>query len=71
MAENVNHPVRIDLTEFKLHIRLNNKMALSLHFNTPSRKFYLSLIALVVIEMKKEGKSFPYPSKSTWAFWLC
>jgi TolB-like protein/Tfp pilus assembly protein PilF len=56
MAENVNHPVRIDLNEFKLHIHLNDKMALSLHFNSPSRKFYLSLIALVVMEMKKRGK---------------
>ena len=59
MAENVNHPVRIDLTEFKLHSHLKDKMALSLHFNTPSRKFYLSLIALVVMEMKKRGKVVP------------
>ncbi len=59
MAENVDHPVRIDLTEFKLHIHLKDKMALSLHFNTPSRKFYLSLIALVVMEMKKRGKIVP------------
>ncbi len=59
MAENVNHPIRIDLTEFKLHIHLKDKMALSLHFNSPSRKFYLSLIALVVMEMKKRGKVVP------------
>ena len=59
MAENVNHPVRIDLNEFKLHIHFKDKMALSLHFNTPSRKFYLSLIALVVMEMKKRGKVVP------------
>jgi adenylate cyclase len=59
MAENFNHPVRIDLTEFRLHIHLKDKMALSLHFNSPSRKFYLSLIALVVTEMKKRGKAVP------------
>ena len=59
MAENVDHPVRIDLIEFKLHIHLKDKMALSLHFNSPSRKFYLSLISLVVIEMKKRGKVVP------------
>ena len=66
MAEKVKYPVRIDLTEFKLHSYLKDKMALSLHFNTPSRKFYLSLIALVVMEMKKEGKSSPFLWKNTW-----
>ena len=59
MAENADHPVRIDLNEFKLHIHLKDKIALSLHFNSPSRKFYLSLIALVVMEMKKRGKIVP------------
>ena len=59
MAENADHPVRIDLNEFKLHIHLKDQMALSLHFNSPSRRFYLSLIALVVIEMKKRGKVVP------------
>ena len=59
MAENGDHPVRIDLIEFKIHIHLKDKLALSLHFNTPSRKFYLSLIALVVTEMKKRGKIVP------------
>ena len=61
MTENVRHPVRIDLNEFKLHIHLKNKIALSLHFNSPSRRFYLSLIALVVMEMKKRGKIVPIP----------
>ena len=63
MTENVNHPIRIDLTDFQLHIRLQDKMAVSLHFNSPSRKFYLSLIALVVMEMKKRGKIVPISLK--------
>jgi adenylate cyclase len=48
--------IRIDLDEFKLHIRLKHKAALTLHFNSPSRRFYLSVIAFVVNEMKKLGK---------------
>jgi adenylate cyclase len=59
VAKNVDRPVRIDLNEFKLHMDLKGKLALSLHFNTPSRKFYLSLVALVLIEMKKRGKIVP------------
>ena len=56
MAGNDLPSIRIDLNDFKLYIDFRHKMALSLHFNSPSRKFYLSLIALVVIEMKKRGK---------------
>jgi adenylate cyclase len=54
-------PVTIDLNEFKLHIALRNGTELTLHFNTPSRKFYLSVIALVVHEMKKLGKITSIP----------
>ncbi len=46
----------MDLNDFKLHLNLKNKLQLTLHFNTPSRRFYLSLIALIVNEMKKSGK---------------
>ena len=46
--------IRIDLDQFKLHIK--NDVELSLHFDSPSRRFYLSVIALVVSEMKKQGK---------------
>ena len=56
MVENSNPSIQIDLNEFKLHLFFKNKTPLTLHFNTPSRKFYLSLIALVVYEMKKAGK---------------
>lgn len=48
--------VRIDLNQFKLHILLKNRTELTLHFNSSSRKFYLSVIALVVSEMKKSGR---------------
>jgi len=61
MVENAQHPIRIDLNEFKLHINLRNKISLTLHFNSPSRRFYLSLIAFVVNEMKKRGKIIPIP----------
>jgi TolB-like protein len=52
--------IRIDLTDFKLHLHLK-KSELTLHFNSPSRRFYLSVIALVVNEMKKLGKIKPIP----------
>ena len=56
MIESSRSGVRIDLNEFKLHLYLRNKSQLTLHFNSPSRRFYLSVIALVVNEMKKLGK---------------
>jgi hypothetical protein len=56
MGENSNPSIQIDLNEFKLHLHLKNKAPLTLHFDSPSRRFYLSLIALVVCEMKKAGK---------------
>ena len=61
MVQNAKYPIRIDLNEFKLHIDLRNKISLTLHFNSPSRRFYLSLIALVVNEMKKRGKIISIP----------
>jgi adenylate cyclase len=50
------NPIRIDLNQFKFHIDLKKKVELTLHFNSPSRRFYLSLIAFVVNEMKRQGK---------------
>ena len=62
MAKNANpHPITIDLNQFKLHIELKNRIELTLHFNSPSRKFYLSVIALVVNEMKRQGKMTSIP----------
>jgi len=60
MVKNTKNPVRIDLNEFKLHIHLK-KIQLTLHFNSPSRRFYLSVIALVVNEMKRLGRITSIP----------
>jgi len=60
MDEKTKRVIRIDLNEFKLHLRLK-ETALTLHFNSPSRMFYLSVIALVVNEMKKLGKITSIP----------
>jgi adenylate cyclase len=62
MAKNANpHPITIDLNQFKLHIELKNRIELTLHFNSPSRRFYLSVIAFVVNEMKRFGKITSIP----------
>jgi TolB-like protein/Flp pilus assembly protein TadD len=61
MVENTKNPIRIDLNEFKLHIHLKNRIQLTLYFNSPSRKFYLSVIALVVNEMKRLGRVTSIP----------
>ena len=62
MAENTKtHTVTIDLNEFKLHIALKDRKELTLHFNSPSRKFYLTVIAFVVNEMKTLGKITSIP----------
>jgi TolB-like protein len=62
MMENTKqHAITIDLNQFKLHIDLKNKIELTLHFNSPSRRFYLSLIAFVVNEMKRLGKITSIP----------
>ncbi len=62
MPENAKpRPITIDLNQFKLHIQLKNKIDLTLHFNSPSRRFYLSVIALVVNEMKRFGKITSIP----------
>jgi adenylate cyclase len=56
MMENSEPSIQIDLNEFKLHLHLHNKTQRTFHFDSPSRRFYLSVIALVVNEMKKMGK---------------
>ena len=62
MTENAKpHPITIDLNQFKLHIELKNRIELTLHFNSPSRRFYLSVIAFVVNEMKRQGKMTSIP----------
>ena len=54
-------PVRIDLSQFKLHIRITPGTELTLHFDSPSRRFYLAVIALVVHQMKKFGRVTSIP----------
>ena len=61
MVESSNPSIQIDLNEFKLHLHLRSNAQLTLHFNSPSRRFYLSLIALVVNEMKRFGKVTSIP----------
>jgi len=61
MVKNAHPSIRIDLNEFKLHIDLKKGAELTLHFNSPSRMFYLSVIALVVNEMKQLGKITSIP----------
>jgi adenylate cyclase len=64
MSENAKtYPIKIDLNQFKLHVDLKNKIVLTLHFNSPSRKFYLSVIGFVVNEMKRQGKITSIPLK--------
>jgi adenylate cyclase len=61
MEERAKHLIRVDLSQFKLHIRLKSKTELTLHFDSPSRRFYLSVMALVVTEMKKLGQITSIP----------
>ena len=61
MVEKAKEPIRIDLNQFKLHINLKHNLELTLHFNSPSRRFYLSLIAFVVNEIKKIGRITSIP----------
>ncbi|HWU36728.1 MAG TPA: hypothetical protein VN203_03715, partial [Candidatus Acidoferrum sp.] len=53
--------ISIDLAESKLHLELAPARGLTLHFNSPSRRFYLGVIALVVAEMKRQGKLTSVP----------
>jgi serine/threonine protein kinase len=48
--------ISVDLNEFKLRIAVKKKIELTVLFNSPSRRFYFSLIAFVVNEMKKAGR---------------
>ena len=61
MVEQPKSLIEIDLNQFKLYVRIEDELQLSLHFNSPSRRFYLSVIALVVHEMKKLGSVFSIP----------
>ncbi|MDW7710357.1 MAG: hypothetical protein SCH98_07755 [Deferrisomatales bacterium] len=56
MAAESAQPIRIDLSSDKLHACLRPGHSVTFHFNTPSRRFYLALIAFLVICMKRAGK---------------
>ena len=60
-VEKIQQPIKIDLNEFKLSLDVKNKIKLTLHFDSPSRRFYLSLIAFVVNQMKILGKVISIP----------
>jgi hypothetical protein len=61
MAKKEKELIRIDLDQFKLHIKIEHKIELSLHFDSPSRRFYLSLMAFIVNEMQKLGRITSIP----------
>ena len=61
MDDKTKQAIKIDLNQFKLHIHLKQKTELTLHFDSPSRMFYLAVIALIVNEMKKLGKITSIP----------
>ena len=61
MEERAKQSIRIDLAQFKLHIRLKSRTELTLYFDSPSRRFYLSVIALVINEMKRLGQITSIP----------
>lgn len=61
MEQKSKPSIKIDLDQFKLHVHLKQKTELTLLFDSPSRMFYLAIIALVVNEMKKTGKITSIP----------
>ena len=62
MTENTKtRPVIVDLSQFKLHICVKKRIELTIQFNSPSRRFYLSVIAFVVNEMKRQRKLTSIP----------
>lgn len=61
MSENGKKLIRIDLDQFKMHIQINSDVEVSLHFDSPSRRFYLSVIAFVTHEMKRLGRITSIP----------
>jgi len=64
MVNSADVPLQIDLEQYKLHVNIPGGMALSLQFDTPSRRFYLSVMALVVDRMKQAGNGSFVPRKN-------
>ncbi len=61
MVKKARELIEIDLDQFELHLKIKDKTELSLHFDSRSRRFYISVIALVVSEMKRLGKITSIP----------
>ncbi|HSB68324.1 MAG TPA: hypothetical protein VLT62_03175, partial [Candidatus Methylomirabilis sp.] len=61
MGDTRGPAIRIDLTQFKLHIDLPDTLELTLLFDSPSRRFYLAIIGLVVQEMQRLGRVTSIP----------
>jgi adenylate cyclase len=66
MSSANQRPIQIDLDRFKLHLSLSGRCELSLHFDSPSRRFYLAVMAFVVSEMKKSGRMTSIPLGEHW-----
>ena len=49
--------IQCDLAKYKITLQFHGQKApLVVHFDTPSRRFYFSLITLLIIEMKGQSK---------------
>ena len=49
--------IKFDLVEYRITLQFPGvKAPLVVHFDTPSRRFYFSVIALIITEMKKRGR---------------
>ncbi len=64
MEKTGKQSIKIDLEQFKVHLNIRGKLELSLYFDSPSRRFYLAVIALVVSEMKRLGKITSIPMQN-------
>ncbi|MCB2171095.1 MAG: hypothetical protein KQI78_25845, partial [Deltaproteobacteria bacterium] len=63
MAHSDRPRLTIDLNQFKLHLSLPDRNPFTLHFDTPSRRFYLSVIALVIEQMRRGNPDATVPLK--------
>lgn len=61
MPDKIAPPLTIDLKQFKLHLKVKERIETTLHFDSPSRMFYLSVIAFLVHQMQKTGKVASIP----------
>jgi len=57
--------IKFDLGAYKILLQFHGKKEpLVIHFDTPSRRFYFSIIALIVNEMKKQDNQYPFTSEN-------